>query len=406
MDNEKEKLRCLNDLIEDIDCLNELDEYLSIINIFDILKIGGMEIRHSNFLAWLLNPYESHGLGDKFLKKFLIGTIKKYDDLFEVSVIDLELMNLYDFKVYRELYNIDLLLISDENKFIIAIENKIYSKESKDQLKKYREVLDTRYGNEYRYLRIFLTPNGYDPSDLDNWIKSDYSIINKLIDELLSKEELEDRQRIYIEDYNNTLRRYVVEDEKIRKICEKIYQSHKEALDLIYDNIPNSKNLFSKDILKYLQNNEEKLDIKVSKNNTSTYIRFLPNELSQFISGKGSTIWVEEEWLLLFEVTINKEGPLTMRIVIGPAKEGFEKQRDELCEFLTTKEKVHFKFKGLRLYNRYKTIDTEVIIKEDLSQIVYDDSVMELFIENLDKYFKDKLPEKINAIKNYFLNNK
>ena len=195
MDNEKEKLRCLNDLIEDIDCLNELDEYLSIINIFDILKIGGMEIRHSNFLAWLLNPYESHGLGDKFLKKFLIGTIKKYDDLFEVSVIDLELMNLYDFKVYRELYNIDLLLISDENKFIIAIENKIYSKESKDQLKKYREVLDTRYGNEYRYLRIFLTPNGYDPSDLDNWIKSDYSIINKLIDELLSKEELEDRQR-------------------------------------------------------------------------------------------------------------------------------------------------------------------------------------------------------------------
>ena len=382
--------------------LKELDEYISINNIFDILKIGGMEIRHSNFLAWLLDPNESHGLGDIFLKKFLINTINNNGESIDISSVDIDLINLYDLEVYRELYNIDLLLISEKNQLIIAIENKIYSKESLNQLKRYKETLDTRFGNNFKYLRIFLTPSGDEPSDIGNWIKSDYSIVYKLIDEILNKEELDERPRIYIEDYYNTLRRYVVVDEKIRKICEEIYQRHKAALDLIYDNIPNSKNLFSNDILKYLRDKENELNIKLSKNNTSTYIRFLPNELSEFVSGKGSNVWVEEEWLLLFEVTINKEGPLTMRIVIGPPKDGFKDEEEGLFKYLTNNKKASFKFKGSKMYYKYKTIDTETIMKCDLSQISYDDSVMELFKQNLDKYFREKLPEKIRAIKSFF----
>lgn len=399
---EDKVIRELEKFLENIDCLNQLDEYLAIKNIFDILKISGMEIRHSNFLAWLLDPNETHGLGEKFLKKFLISTIRNNEEVCGLIPIDIGLMNFYDIKVYRELYNIDLLLISEENKFIIVIENKIFSKESLNQLKKYKDVLDTRYGNDYKYLRIFLTPNGDDPSDIDNWIKSDYKIVSKLIDELLSREKLNERSRIYIEDYYNTLRRYVVEDDKIRKICEKIYQEHKTALDLIYDNIPNSRNLFNKDILKYLQSNEDKLNIKVSKNNTTNYIRFLPNELSEYIVGKGSNEWVEEEWLLAFEVTINKEGPLTMRIVIGPPKDGYREEEEGLFNYLIENEKSHFKFKGSKLFYKYKTIDTEVIMKEDLSQIIYDDSILESFKENLDRYFEEKLPEKINAIKRFF----
>lgn len=39
-------------------------------NIFNALKIVQQEIRHSNFLAWLLNPNENHGLGELFLKDF------------------------------------------------------------------------------------------------------------------------------------------------------------------------------------------------------------------------------------------------------------------------------------------------------------------------------------------------
>ncbi len=42
-------------------------------NPFDVLRYAEYEIRHSNVLAWLLTPGESHGLGDKFLRRFIEG---------------------------------------------------------------------------------------------------------------------------------------------------------------------------------------------------------------------------------------------------------------------------------------------------------------------------------------------
>jgi len=35
-------------------------------NIFEVMKSTHTEIRHSNILIWLLDPYENHGCGDAF----------------------------------------------------------------------------------------------------------------------------------------------------------------------------------------------------------------------------------------------------------------------------------------------------------------------------------------------------
>lgn len=43
--------------------LEKLSDRLATFNIFRTLRIEKAEIRHSNVLAWLLNPEESHGLG-------------------------------------------------------------------------------------------------------------------------------------------------------------------------------------------------------------------------------------------------------------------------------------------------------------------------------------------------------
>ena len=40
-------------------------------NTFDVLQYANYEIRHSNVLAWLLQPAETHGIGDRFLKWFV-----------------------------------------------------------------------------------------------------------------------------------------------------------------------------------------------------------------------------------------------------------------------------------------------------------------------------------------------
>ena len=68
--NEEQK-KILEEFLLDIDILDKLDGYMNKFNVFDVLRISKMEIRHSNMLAWLLNPKETHGLGDTFLRKFL-----------------------------------------------------------------------------------------------------------------------------------------------------------------------------------------------------------------------------------------------------------------------------------------------------------------------------------------------
>ena len=56
----------LQALIKDEQCWTELTGKLNEFNVFDVLKSVDYEIRHSNVLAWLLNPFESHMTGRRF----------------------------------------------------------------------------------------------------------------------------------------------------------------------------------------------------------------------------------------------------------------------------------------------------------------------------------------------------
>ena len=60
--------------------LEELNRRQSEVNIFEILQVENREIRHSNILAWLLNPEESHGLGDSFLRGCIRAVIRNIED--------------------------------------------------------------------------------------------------------------------------------------------------------------------------------------------------------------------------------------------------------------------------------------------------------------------------------------
>ena len=57
-DELKEKIRQL----ESDEAFLELSKKYNALNLFEILKITKAEIRHSDFLAWLLDPKGNHGL--------------------------------------------------------------------------------------------------------------------------------------------------------------------------------------------------------------------------------------------------------------------------------------------------------------------------------------------------------
>ena len=70
-------LQALERFVAENDDLLTLEEQIGRFNIFDALGIARVEIRHSNFLAWLLTPGESHGQSDLFLKAFLMDVLRK-----------------------------------------------------------------------------------------------------------------------------------------------------------------------------------------------------------------------------------------------------------------------------------------------------------------------------------------
>ena len=69
--------RQLDKLAADPDFLR-LDRWLRKFNIFDAVGIERQELRHSDFLAFLLNPYRDHGLGGTFIEILLNEIQKNY----------------------------------------------------------------------------------------------------------------------------------------------------------------------------------------------------------------------------------------------------------------------------------------------------------------------------------------
>lgn len=233
----------LQNFLLDIDCLDELLPWTKRFNLFDVLKISRTEIRHSNILSWLLNPNENHGLGDAFLKT-IIQSVVQNDDAGKYNILETLLMDFYSFTVYREWKYIDLLLVSDAEKFLIAIENKIGSHEHDHQLKRYRRTLESSYPY-YKKMLLYLTPEGEEPSDCDNWDILTYREIATTLNELQNTMDMAPAVSLVIGNYLDVIRRDIVEDEKLIEICNKIYAKHKRALDLIFEHRTDGQTLLA-----------------------------------------------------------------------------------------------------------------------------------------------------------------
>lgn len=147
-------------------------------NLFEILNIRHLEAKvHTPFLGNLLDPRGSHSQGQLFLRSFLTQVAGRPDFLEGLRHIE----------VIEELGTrgqgfVDLIIRGRNEKgpFAIVVENKIYAKDQDEQLKRYHKYLtQTLLLPPCRYLLIYLTPHGAQPSIPESISQDDYTSLTK-----------------------------------------------------------------------------------------------------------------------------------------------------------------------------------------------------------------------------------
>ncbi len=81
------------------DDLEKLEDSLSEFNIFEAIGAVRSELRHSDFLAFLLSPNKEHGLGDYFLKSLLMEGVSNFSS--DLNAAHIDIMDMHDAEVKR-----------------------------------------------------------------------------------------------------------------------------------------------------------------------------------------------------------------------------------------------------------------------------------------------------------------
>ncbi|MHB8192609.1 MAG: PDDEXK-like family protein [Bellilinea sp.] len=305
--------------------LDQLEALTERFNIFEVLGAVRVELRHSDFLAYLLNPNQNHGLGSTFLRRLLQQILLEASTSQSIRPIDLELWDLDDVEVRREWQRIDIFLLDETNRFAVVIENKIKSGEGQDQLKRYLTDVTNQYQG-YRILAIYLTPDGIVPS-LQTYIPVSYQTLCMILEKILESRKSTLGLEVYtlIQHYTQMLRRYIVSDTELSELCRTIYRKHQRALDLIFEYRPDLQGEIRDYLVEILSSTP---DIVILRNG-KTEVDFIPTSWDVKELSQGTFQTVSNK--LLFFYIQNSQNALRLGCVIAPGPQDIRQQFLEMA---------------------------------------------------------------------------
>ncbi|MBA3791802.1 MAG: PD-(D/E)XK nuclease family protein, partial [Rubrobacter sp.] len=128
----------------------DLERLEALLDRFNIFEATGFpirrEVRHSDFLAFLMRPREDHGMGDAFVKRLLQQALVQSSGASEpVTPTELSSWDLGQMQVRREWRYIDIFLLDESNQLTVIIENKIDAGEGRGQLNRYYQAVREEY---------------------------------------------------------------------------------------------------------------------------------------------------------------------------------------------------------------------------------------------------------------------
>lgn len=406
MDKQKQLEKLL--LSEDLERLNNLTRHF---NIFNALKIQDNELRHSNFLAWLMTPYETHELGDYFLKEFLKSAIKNYSSNDNVlSLKDIAFSSFNDAEIARESQHIDLLITSRKNKFVCVIENKIWSDEHDEQLERYTDIVNNTFKDYDKKLYIFLAPDpetellerNLNSGDKVYYIPMSYEqvygVIKKVLD--FKGDAINPEVKVFIEHYKNMVERDIMgnQDKEIVELSRKIYRDNRAAIDFINKNCNycNCKTDVLGKMYDIIKSDDDFSVIDCS----STTIQCVPSKLKnpkQFQYGNGE---LPNDFIVAvrFISFAYEHKDAYVEIAISQVKnQSDSEKRKQLLSFIA--EKTELKFNKPESVWRYTIADSIITYEKWLEYCDNEELLKEHIkgkIKDLKPIYIDKLREALN----------
>lgn len=371
----KQQIGLLEAFVIDNPELDELESLIAEFNIFEALGAVRQELRHSDFLAFLLNPSEKHGLGDAFLKRFLMRILSDADEP-PVTPITINVTDLSEATVEREAQNIDILIHDEDSGLVCVIENKIFTGEHSDQLGRYLQAVRRRFPNARAIIPVFLTPDGSPPAAEDSpYIPFSYGQVSEIMEQVrqAQKSMLGADVNTLMRHYVTMLRRHIVSESEIAELCRQIYRTHKAAVDLIIEHMPDLRRELADYLIGLVNDTPSLATVHSSKSSVEFVVRDW-KEIAEFNVGTG---WANSSATMVFQL-FNGPNLLNLYLVLGPVQPGFEHVRETIfaCAdanrdvFRNCRPKLYKKWTGLYRMQFLRAQDYEDASIEDLAQII------------------------------------
>lgn len=369
-------------LVEDKDFI-ALDARYHRTNVFQVVGMGSQEIRHSNFLAWLLNPTESHGLSDSFMKVLLarLYAISDESDADQgTSASNLKgislaaLGDLSSLNVARETEsNIDILAWTSNPDLVVCIENKVWSSVGAGQLDKYRMYVEGRFSSYKHRIYVLLSPEGYEAlpdatAEPAFWLPLSYNDVRMCLNALLARVN-DEKTSMLINDYIDMLEREgIVDTPEIDAIVNRLYKKYQDVFDLVANRQSNAQHAVA-DVLRetycdLLDRMEaEGILLRDPLHSSANYINFHTARMDDYLlsaSSPGIGSWgtgaTYQYWIYP-----RPHGLLqpTIRLEVGPMGQPVEviERMNMVREFYAPSKKV---VASEQRYRQMKTVEVDV----------------------------------------------
>lgn len=367
-------------------------------NIFEVLKLQHYEIRHSNFLGWFLDPNDNHGIGDYFLRRFLIKILQDpranhtdYKDKKNYSIVDIHRLLNQNISVYREQDFIDILIEFDE--VVIVIENKIHASEGRNQLIRYKNYIEKKYPNK-RPIFVYLTKYGDESSLNEFYIPMSYQkdvliYLNDLIE--FKSESINDKVLIYIKDYKDNLNKNVMKQSEANEIAENLYKQHHELFDFIINNKPDNYTSFGQILSNFLVNKEY-----IIGSNDKHYVRFTTKTIQNLFKDYQSEYkgWENNE-PFLFEFYFKNKGTIIFKATTAPMDNQFLK-------IVLNNMLSELNYSDKRDYSEWTNFINHKIKRKSLIDIITLDQNSQ---NQIFEYWMSEIHKYISEIENIFISN-